>query len=68
MNIEDRELMDQKVSKAVCKAFEQLIRNIENEPGLILEGVPQENFLALPFGENKTQGVVVFHKGFNATE
>jgi len=37
-----------------------------NIPELILEGVPKENFLALPFGENKTHGVVVFHEGFNA--
>lgn len=38
-----------------------------NHPGLILEGVPQENFLALPFGEEDTRGVVAFHEGFNAT-
>jgi putative acetyltransferase len=38
-----------------------------NLPDLILKGVPQENFLALPFGENKTQGIVVFHEGFSAT-
>jgi len=37
-----------------------------NLPELILEGVPQESFLALPFGENKADGVVVFHEGFNA--
>jgi putative acetyltransferase len=37
-----------------------------NLPDLILEGVPQEYFLALPFGENKSHGVVVFHEGFNA--
>ncbi|MFH1150230.1 MAG: GNAT family N-acetyltransferase, partial [Actinomycetota bacterium] len=37
-------------------------------PDLILEGVPQENFLALPFGEEDTRGVVVFHEGFNATD
>ncbi len=38
-----------------------------NLPELILEGVPQEYFLALPFGENKTRGVVVFHEGFSAS-
>jgi putative acetyltransferase len=37
-----------------------------NRPDLILEGVPQEYFLALPFGENKASGVVVFHEGFSA--
>ena len=33
---------------------------------LILEGVPQEYFLALPFDETRSQGVVVFHQGFSA--
>lgn len=33
---------------------------------LILEGVPEENFLALPFDDTRTQGVVVFHQGFSA--
>lgn len=37
-----------------------------NLPDLILEGVPPENFLALPFDEEKTRGVVVFHEGFGA--
>jgi len=37
-----------------------------NIPDLILEGVPQEYFLALPFGENSACGVVVFHEGFCA--
>jgi len=37
-------------------------------PELIHEGVPQEYVLALPFGDNKPQGVVVFHKGFSANE
>ncbi|MBI4962444.1 MAG: N-acetyltransferase [Desulfomonile tiedjei] len=36
-------------------------------PDLVLDGVPQENFLALPFYKDKTQGVVVFHQGFSAT-
>lgn len=38
-----------------------------NDPDLILEGVPQKYFLALPFDENKTRGTVVFHQGFSAT-
>jgi putative acetyltransferase len=38
-----------------------------NLPDLVLEGVPQENFLALPFDKSKAQGVVVFHQGFSAT-
>jgi putative acetyltransferase len=38
----------------------------KNIPELILEGVPEENFLALPFGKDKAGGVVVFHKGFAA--
>jgi putative acetyltransferase len=37
-----------------------------NFPYLILDGVPQEYFLALPFDNNKTQGTVVFHQGFSA--
>jgi putative acetyltransferase len=37
-----------------------------NIPDLILEGVPQENFLALPFGNDKTHGIVKFHDGFSA--
>ncbi len=39
----------------------------KNLPELVLDGVPQEYFLALTFGENKAQGVVVFHEGFSAT-
>ncbi len=38
-----------------------------NYPGLVLEGVPPENFLALPFEENETQGAMAFHPGFFAT-
>lgn len=49
MGIKDEESMDFEVSKVVCKAFEQLIQNIENEPGLILEDenqpVDEENTL-----------------------
>ena len=37
-----------------------------NIPELILEGVPPENLLALPFGEDKTCGTVQFHEGFSA--
>ena len=35
---------------------------------LILEGVPPENFLSLPFGEDRPQGTVAFHEGFGASE
>ncbi len=38
-----------------------------NITGLVSDGVPQEYFLALPFEENKTHGIVVFHEGFSAT-
>jgi len=34
---------------------------------LILEGVPAENFLGLPFGEDRPAGIVEFHEGFGAT-
>jgi putative acetyltransferase len=37
-----------------------------NLPDLILDGVPQEYFLALTFEKNRTGGVVVFHQGFAA--
>ncbi len=37
-----------------------------NIPELILEGVPQEFFLALAFEERVPQGTVVFHEGFKA--
>jgi len=37
-----------------------------NIPDLIHQGVPQENFLALPFEGNGTRGIVVFHAGFRA--
>ena len=33
--------MDKSLSVSVCAAFAQLIQNIENEPGLILEGESQ---------------------------
>lgn len=38
----------------------------KNIPGLVHEGVPQEVFFALPFGEHTPQGVVTFHAGFKA--
>lgn len=38
-----------------------------NLPELIHEGIPQKYFLALPLGEDRAQGVVVFHEGFRAT-
>ena len=38
-----------------------------NIPDLVLDGVPQEYFLALPFEKNETHGVVVFHQGFAAS-
>ena len=38
----------------------------KNLPDLVLDGVPQEYFLALTFEKNQTQGVVVFHQGFSA--
>jgi putative acetyltransferase len=39
----------------------------ENIPDLVLDGVPQEYFLALPFDKIKAHGIVVFHQGFNAS-
>ena len=37
-------------------------------PNLVMEGVPQEYVLALPFEENNARGTVVFHEGFAAKE
>jgi putative acetyltransferase len=37
-----------------------------NFPDLVIDGVPQEYLLALPFENNTIRGVVVFHEGFNA--
>ena len=37
-----------------------------NIPDLVLEGVPQENFLALPFHRNPARGAVIFHEAFFA--
>ncbi len=39
-----------------------------NYPELVYEGIPQEFFLALPFGDGAPVGVVQFHEGFGATE
>jgi putative acetyltransferase len=39
----------------------------KNYPELVHEGIPQDVFLALPFGENVPQGIVEFHQGFLAT-
>lgn len=36
-------------------------------PDLVIDGVPQENVLALPVGEGKASDRVVFHDGFAAT-
>ena len=38
----------------------------ENIPGLVLEGVPQEVFLALSFDGRYPHGEVTFHDGFKA--
>ena len=38
----------------------------KNIPGLIYEGVPQEFFMALIFGEQIANGTVHFHPGFSA--
>jgi putative acetyltransferase len=38
----------------------------KNCPELTLEGVPQRNFLALPFYKHNAQGSVVFHQAFSA--
>lgn len=38
-----------------------------NDPGLIHEGIPQEFFLVLPFGQAKARGTAHFHQAFLAT-
>ena len=38
----------------------------QNLPELLLEGVPEEVFFALPFTEKVPKGIVLFHKGFLA--
>ena len=37
-----------------------------NPTDLVIDGVPQQYFLALPFEVSKTSGTVVFHEGFSA--
>lgn len=37
-----------------------------NQPKLVYEGIPQEYFLVLPFGNRVPQGSVVFHAAFAA--
>jgi len=39
---------------------------LENVPGLVVEGVPQEVFFALSFGGQIPQGSVTFHDAFQA--
>ena len=39
----------------------------KNLPQLLLDGVPPQYFLALPFGEDCARGAVTFHAGFSAT-
>ena len=41
MGINDDKSIDRKVSRTVCKAFEQLIHDLENAPALVLEGEKQ---------------------------
>ena len=38
----------------------------ENMPGLAVEGVPAEFFLALTFNGQPPNGIVTFHEGFTA--
>ncbi len=40
--------------------------DFKNISGLVLEGVPEEVFLSLPFSEHIPQGSVTFHEGFKA--
>lgn len=35
-------------------------------PDLVVDGIPPQYVLALPFEENEAHGTVVFHEGFNA--
>ena len=41
MGINDDQSIDKRVSRVICRAFDQMVANIENEPGLILEGEAQ---------------------------
>lgn len=64
MGINDDESINRRVSRTVCKAFEQLIQDVKTEPGLILEGENQpvdgENTLkeirAWLFGRRREDG------------
>ncbi|MCF7791436.1 MAG: N-acetyltransferase [Victivallales bacterium] len=38
----------------------------KNCPEIVLEGIPQEVFLSLPFTKQIPKGTVTFHEGFNA--
>jgi putative acetyltransferase len=38
-----------------------------SRPNLAVDGVPQEYVLALPFGESRPSGTVMFHEAFAAT-
>jgi putative acetyltransferase len=38
-----------------------------NDPDLIHDGIPQEVFLVLNFGQERPRGKVVFHEGFTST-
>lgn len=38
-----------------------------SDSGLVVDGVPPENVLALPFAESPSRGRVLFHDGFAAT-
>lgn len=40
--------------------------SLRSIPEPVLDSVPQEVFLVLPFGEKVPRGAVVFHKGFSA--
>jgi putative acetyltransferase len=38
-----------------------------SHPDLVIDGVPPQYLLTLPFEEHKIHGTVVFHEGFSAT-
>jgi len=39
----------------------------KNVPGLVVDGVPEEVFFALPFDKHTPRGSVTFHEAFTAT-
>ncbi len=41
MGVNNHKSTDGKVSREICQALERMIRDIETEPGLIIEGEPQ---------------------------